>query len=55
MHAFSNGVLAAIITSKVLEMEVPHGDLFESLKPVVPLHLPRLSWLSGGAWYRPMP
>jgi len=37
MQAFSDGVIAIIITIMVLEMKVPHGDELASLKPVVPV------------------
>ncbi len=33
LEAFSDGVLAIIITIMVLEMKVPHGYDFTSLKP----------------------
>ena len=36
LEAFSDGVLAIIITIMVLEVRVPHGADFESLRPVVP-------------------
>ncbi len=39
MEAFSDGVLAIIITIMVLEMRVPHGTDFESLHPLVPVIL----------------
>jgi uncharacterized membrane protein len=39
MEAFSDGVLAIIITIMVLEIRVPHGITFESLKPLVPVLL----------------
>jgi uncharacterized membrane protein len=39
MEAFSDGVLAVIITIMVLEMKVPHGDNLEALKPVLPVFL----------------
>jgi uncharacterized membrane protein len=39
MEAFSDGVIAIIITIMVLEMKVPHGDSFESLAPLVPVFL----------------
>lgn len=39
MEAFSDGVLAIIITIMVLEMKVPHGINFESLEPLVPVML----------------
>ena len=37
LEAFSDGVLAIIITIMVLEMKVPHGDSLESLKPLLPV------------------
>jgi uncharacterized membrane protein len=37
MEAFSDGVIAIIITIMVLEMKVPHGIDFASLKPVLPV------------------
>ena len=36
LEAFSDGVIAIIITIMVLELKVPHGEGFEALKPVVP-------------------
>ncbi|MEO7801527.1 MAG: TMEM175 family protein [Ginsengibacter sp.] len=39
LEAFSDGVLAIIITIMVLEMKVPHGDSFESLKPLIPVFI----------------
>ena len=39
MEAFSDGVIAIIITIMVLEMKVPHGDSLESLRPLVPVFL----------------
>jgi uncharacterized membrane protein len=39
MEAFSDGVLAIIITIMVLEMKVPHGAELGALKPVVPVFL----------------
>jgi len=39
VEAFSDGVIAIIITIMVLEMKVPHGDTLESLKPLVPVFL----------------
>jgi uncharacterized membrane protein len=37
LEAFSDGVLAIIITIMVLEMKVPHDDTLESLKPLLPV------------------
>lgn len=39
LEAFSDGVLAIIITIMVLEMKVPHGDSLASLKPLVPVFI----------------
>jgi uncharacterized membrane protein len=39
MEAFSDGVLAIIITIMVLEMKVPHGDDFAALRPLLPVFL----------------
>ena len=39
MEAFSDGVLAIIITIMVLEMKVPHGDSIQSLIPLIPVFL----------------
>ena len=39
LEAFSDGVLAIIITIMVLEMKVPHGADLESLKPLLPVFL----------------
>ena len=36
LEAFSDGVLAIIITIMVLELKVPEGDTFEALKPLLP-------------------
>jgi uncharacterized membrane protein len=37
LEAFSDGVIAIIITIMVLEMKVPHGDTLSSLKPLIPV------------------
>lgn len=39
IEAFSDGVIAIIITIMVLEMKVPHGDSIESLKPLIPVFM----------------
>lgn len=39
LEAFSDGVIAIIITIMVLEMKVPEGTNFESLKPILPVFL----------------
>ena len=38
-EAFSDGVIAVIITIMVLEMKVPHGESLEALVPVIPVFL----------------
>ncbi|MFN8306336.1 MAG: TMEM175 family protein [Ferruginibacter sp.] len=37
LEAFSDGVLAIIITIMVLEMKVPHGGNLEALQPLLPV------------------
>lgn len=39
IEAFSDGVLAIIITIMVLELKVPHGAEFETLSPLLPVIL----------------
>ncbi|MCB0485484.1 MAG: TMEM175 family protein [Flavobacteriaceae bacterium] len=39
IEAFSDGVLAIIITIMVLEIKVPHGNDFENLTPLIPVFL----------------
>jgi uncharacterized membrane protein len=36
LEAFSDGVMAVIITIMVLELKVPHGESFQALSPVLP-------------------
>ena len=36
LEAFSDGVLAIIITIMVLELKVPHGEDFATLRPLLP-------------------
>ncbi len=39
LEAFSDGVLAIIITIMVLELKVPHGAEFSALEPLLPVFL----------------
>ena len=39
LEAFSDGVIAVIITIMVLEMKVPHGPEFAVLAPLLPVFL----------------
>lgn len=39
LEAFSDGVLAIILTIMVLELKVPHGDSFADLIPLIPVFL----------------
>jgi uncharacterized membrane protein len=39
LEAFSDGVIAIIITIMVLELKVPHGDQLEDLGPLLPVAL----------------
>lgn len=39
IEAFSDGVIAIIITIMVLELKVPHGDSLASLKPLIPVFM----------------
>jgi uncharacterized membrane protein len=39
LEAFSDGVLAIIITIMVLELKVPHGASFAALQPLLPVFL----------------
>jgi uncharacterized membrane protein len=39
LEAFSDGVIAIIITIMVLEMKVPHGDGLKDLGPLLPVFL----------------
>jgi uncharacterized membrane protein len=36
LEAFSDGVIAIIITIMVLELKVPHGDTMDALAPLIP-------------------
>jgi uncharacterized membrane protein len=39
LEAFSDGVIAIIITIMVLELKVPHGASFDDLLPVLPVKM----------------
>jgi uncharacterized membrane protein len=39
LEAFSDGVIAIIITIMVLEIKVPHGDAVQDLRPLLPVFL----------------
>lgn len=39
LEAFSDGVIAIIITIMVLELKVPHGAEIETLKPLIPVFI----------------
>ena len=39
LEAFSDGVIAILITIMVLELKVPHGDDFAALAPLIPVFL----------------
>ena len=52
LEAFSDGVLAVIITIMVLEMKVPHGDDVNSLKLIWPVFLSYvLSFINIGIYW----
>lgn len=52
LEAFSDGVLAIIITIMVLEMKVPHGDDVQVLTPLLPVLLAyALSFLYLGIYW----
>jgi len=39
LEAFSDGVMAIIITIMVLELKVPHGGTFKDLSPLLPIFI----------------
>src|SRR6266567_1090251 len=52
LEAFSDGVLAIIITIMVLELKVPHGGDFDALEPLIPVFLSYvLSFLYVGIYW----
>ncbi len=52
LEAFSDGVIAIIITIMVLELKVPHGASLASLEPLIPIGLSYLlSFLHVGVYW----
>src|SRR5437660_2355021 len=52
LEAFSDGVIAVIITIMVLEMKVPHGVDLAALVPVIPVFLSYvLSFIYAGIYW----
>src|ERR1051325_5223127 len=52
LEAFSDGVLAIIITIMVLELKVPHGSNWSDLQPLIPVFLSYLlSFLYVGIYW----
>ena len=52
LEAFSDGVIAIIITIMVLEMKVPHGSSLDELRPLLPVFLSYvLSFLYVGIYW----
>lgn len=52
LNAFSDGVIAIIITIMVLELKVPHGDSLESLRPLFPVFISYiLSFINVGIYW----
>ncbi|KYC35648.1 hypothetical protein WA1_07480 [Scytonema hofmannii PCC 7110] len=39
LEAFSDGVIAIIITIMVLELKIPHGESWAALRPLIPIFL----------------
>ena len=52
LEAFSDGVIAIIITIMVLELKVPHGDSLSALRPLFPVFLSyTLSFVNIGIYW----
>lgn len=52
LEAFSDGVIAIIITIMVLEMKVPHGDSLATLQPLIPVFISYvLSFVNVGIYW----
>jgi len=45
LEAFSDGVIAILITIMVLELKVPHGVELAALRPLTPVFLAYMLWL----------
>ena len=39
LEAFSDGVIAILITIMVLELKIPHGETLDALRPLLPIFL----------------
>jgi uncharacterized membrane protein len=52
LEAFSDGVLAIVITIMVLELQAPHGETLDSLRPLLPVFLSYvLSFVNVGIYW----
>jgi uncharacterized membrane protein len=52
LEAFSDGVVAILITIMVLELRIPHGADWEALRPIVPVFLTYvLSFINIGIYW----
>jgi uncharacterized membrane protein len=52
LEAFSDGVIAIIITILVLELKIPHGEDLEALRPLYPVFLTYvLSFINVGIYW----
>jgi uncharacterized membrane protein len=52
LEAFSDGVIAIIITIMVLELKVPHGATYSDLRPLLPVFLSYvLSYVNVGIYW----
>ena len=52
LEAFSDGVIAIIITIMVLELRIPHGSDWEALRPLLPVFLTYiLSFVNVGIYW----
>src|SRR5262245_653418 len=52
LEAFSDGVIAIILTIMVLELKIPHGADFDALRPLLPVFLAYvLSFVNVGVYW----